>query len=172
VTLLNTGLRIAEALAMDRCQVDTSHDIITIDRLLCKTTREVRMITKGKKIRHIGINDEVKEALYPTLSEDGPIFPYVKGAMTTQETVGKFFNEACTAAKVKKIGLHGLRHTFASQYMMNGGNIWDLQKILGHSTVALTDKYYAHFSREHVKNRASVVKFGGNVLKVNFKGAG
>ena len=40
---------------------------------------------------------------------------------------------------------HVLRHTFASHYMMNGGDLIKLQKLLGHSTVIMTMRY-AHLA--------------------------
>lgn len=43
---------------------------------------------------------------------------------------------------------HVLRHTFASHFIMNGGNILVLQKILGHSSLAMTMRY-AHLAPEH-----------------------
>ena len=46
---------------------------------------------------------------------------------------------------------HVLRHTFASHYMMKGGDILTLQKVLGHATLAMTQKY-AHFSPGHMKD--------------------
>ena len=39
----------------------------------------------------------------------------------------------------------GLRHTFASAWMMRGGNIFKLQKILGHQSMAMTERY-SHLS--------------------------
>jgi integrase len=39
---------------------------------------------------------------------------------------------------------HDLRHTFASRYLANGGDIFKLSRILGHSSVAVTEKTYAH----------------------------
>lgn len=44
---------------------------------------------------------------------------------------------------------HVLRHTFASHFVMNGGDILSLQKILGHSTITMTMRY-AHLSQDHL----------------------
>lgn len=53
--------------------------------------------------------------------------------------------------------------------MMNGGNTYDLQKILGHSDVQTTMRY-AHLSREHILNKAALVVIGkqDNVIAVDF----
>ncbi|MFO6224801.1 tyrosine-type recombinase/integrase, partial [Pseudomonas aeruginosa] len=46
---------------------------------------------------------------------------------------------------------HILRHTFASHYMMGGGDILALQRILGHSSITMTMRY-AHLSPEHLES--------------------
>ncbi|PTQ67892.1 tyrosine-type recombinase/integrase [Pseudomonas sp. GV071] len=46
---------------------------------------------------------------------------------------------------------HILRHTFASHYMMGGGDILSLQRILGHSSIAMTMRY-AHLSPDHLES--------------------
>jgi integrase len=51
------------------------------------------------------------------------------------------FKDALTGAECHPIGFHGLRHTFASHFMMSGGNIPQPQKLIGHSSVAVTMKY-------------------------------
>jgi len=50
---------------------------------------------------------------------------------------------------------HVLRHTFASHFMMKGGNILVLQRILGHVSIVDTMKY-SHFAPEHFEE---AVKF-------------
>lgn len=51
---------------------------------------------------------------------------------------------------------HVLRHTFASHFIMNGGDLLTLQRILGHQTIQMTMRY-AHLSPEHL---LEAVKFG------------
>ncbi|EAW4238916.1 TPA: tyrosine-type recombinase/integrase [Salmonella enterica] len=50
---------------------------------------------------------------------------------------------------------HVLRHTFASHFMMNGGNILVLQKILGHTDIKMTMRY-AHFAPNHLEEAAKI----------------
>jgi site-specific recombinase XerD len=68
------------------------------------------------------------------------------------------------------IRFHDLRHTFASQFMMNSGNIYDLQKILGHYDVQMNQRY-AHHSPEHLQKSIKFLGFGDvenstNVLSI------
>ncbi|EBD4137233.1 integrase, partial [Salmonella enterica] len=51
--------------------------------------------------------------------------------------------------------VHVLRHTFASHFMMNGGNILTLQKILGHATITQT-MTYAHFAPDHLQDAVNL----------------
>ncbi|WP_353352308.1 tyrosine-type recombinase/integrase [Oceaniserpentilla sp. 4NH20-0058] len=46
---------------------------------------------------------------------------------------------------------HVLRYSFASHFMMNGGNILALQIIMGHSSITVTMRY-AHFAPEHFQD--------------------
>lgn len=68
------------------------------------------------------------------------------------------FREALEQASLKLSEgqlTHILRHSFASHFMINGGNIIALQKILGHSSLAMTMRY-AHLSPEHLQETLSL----------------
>lgn len=55
---------------------------------------------------------------------------------------------------------HDLRHTFASHFVMNGGSLYDLQKLLGHARFEETQRY-AHLTPEHLSKAINIVSFGG-----------
>lgn len=58
--------------------------------------------------------------------------------------------DRCKIALPKGQLTHVLRHTFASHFIMNGGNILTLQKILGHSSLTMTMRY-AHLAPDHLQ---------------------
>lgn len=53
---------------------------------------------------------------------------------------------------------HDLRHTFAALYLIGGGKLSDLSGILGHTSLAVTKKYYGKFSNIYMKEKYSQVK--------------
>lgn len=57
--------------------------------------------------------------------------------------------EKCSFKLPKGQAAHALRHTYASHFMMNGGDILTLQRILGHSSINLTMRY-SHLSPDHL----------------------
>ncbi|WP_241612730.1 phage integrase [Rosenbergiella epipactidis] len=97
--------------------------------------------TKGKKNRSVPIDDH----LYSLLPKK----------RTASQVFSPCYSAFRGAVKRAEINLpdgqlsHVLRHTFASHFMMNGGNILVLQRILGHTDIKITMRY-AHFSSEHL----------------------
>ena len=63
----------------------------------------------------------------------------------------------------RAIRFHDLRHTFASHFMMNGGNLYDLQKILGHTKYEMT-QIYAHLSPDHLAGTTQILSFGAEEI--------
>jgi integrase len=102
--------------------------------------------TKSSKTRAVPIAKELEDELkahHEEHSEDERIFRSAYSA----------FREGIIDAKLKLSDgqlTHILRHTFASHFMMNGGNIIALQKLLGHHSLTMTMRY-AHLSPDHLQ---------------------
>ena len=99
--------------------------------------------TKSGKSRSIPIADELYQEANHHLKKYGE-FSFSLSA----------FRRALDESKIelpKGQAAHVLRHTFASHFMMSGGNILTLQKILGHSSITVTMRY-AHLSPDHLND--------------------
>jgi site-specific recombinase XerD len=97
--------------------------------------------TKNGKVRTVPISQDLEHRLHQHWKMYGPF----------TSSIGAFRRalDKTTIELPKGQAAHVLRHTFASHFMMNGGNILTLQKILGHSAVSVTMRY-AHLSKEHL----------------------
>ena len=69
------------------------------------------------------------------------------------------FRPACERAGVRYLRIHDVRHTYASHFVMNGGSIHVLQKLLGHSQIRTTEAY-SHLSNAYVREASNLVHFG------------
>lgn len=102
--------------------------------------------TKSSKARAVPITEKMETALkahYKAAGDGERLFASAYSA----------FREAQTQAKLKLSAgqlTHILRHSFASHFMINGGNILALQKVLGHHSLTMTMRY-AHLSPEHLQ---------------------
>ena len=63
------------------------------------------------------------------------------GNLVSLKDVKDGFGKLLRASGIKNFRFHDLRHTFASQYMMGGGNLYTLAKLLGHRDIRMTQRY-------------------------------
>ncbi|MCX2834487.1 phage integrase [Microbulbifer thermotolerans] len=100
--------------------------------------------TKSHKSRTVPIAKELEEEIFTGRSRSGPLFCYCyKAFVRALEKAG------IDLPKGQKS--HVLRHTFASHFVMNGGNLLTLKEILGHSDIKMTMRY-AHLAPEHLED--------------------
>ncbi len=97
--------------------------------------------TKGKKNRAVPITEKLQADI-----------PSIRNAQMLFKPCYSAFRKALQRAGIETPTgqlTHVLRHTFASHFMMNGGNILVLQRILGHTDIKVTMRY-AHFAPDHL----------------------
>jgi site-specific recombinase XerD len=131
--LLDTGLRFAEALGLTWDRVD-------LDNLVLK------VLGKGGKHRVVPISLECRKVLYrwkQRQSRSDLLFPTQSGIQSSQRNVGRdvrLLGQRLGIAGVR-FSPHTFRHTFAVSYLRAGGNALYLQRILGHSSLEMTNRY-------------------------------
>jgi len=162
---LKTGMRIGEVVSLKWDCIDFTNRIITVKRTFDTANQNIKETTKGKKIRYIGISDELFPELLALRNQKSTsdfVLPNQCGNFIDYNNFReRVFEKDIQHTGIKRIRLHDLRHTFASQYVMSSGSLQDLQDILGHSEIKTT-KRYAHLSPNYKVKIANVLSYGLN----------
>ncbi len=112
-------------------------------------TGHVRVVGKGKKERLVPISKETIGVVEEYLSvrkntaQSAPLFALRSEKPLDRYKLRKILADLGERSKVSHVFPHRFRHTFAIQFLRNGGNIYSLQKILGHSTLDMVKRYLA-----------------------------
>ena len=145
---LHTGCRKEEILSLNWSQVNLGQKIISL------------IDTKNHERKDIPINETTKDVLL-SLKREGPyVFSSKRGERWRNITVT--WKQALKDSQIEDFHFHDLRHTFASNLVMNGVDLMVIKELLGHKTIEMTMRY-AHLS-PHYKTRAV------NILDSVFKG--
>lgn len=153
LTAIFTGMREGELAALRWEHIDFASRFITVENSFKNDT------TKSGKMRRVPILDVLYNALvkWRETKINEVVFPSTKGTMLypSARIFQERFKEILDCAGFPKhslrdkekhyIRFHDLRHTFASHWMMKGGDIYRLQEVLGHQSVEMT-QIYAHLS--------------------------
>jgi integrase len=143
-----TGMRIAEIFALKWRDVLYSEGLIA-----------VRSKLKGGKMRYVLMPPELAAEIrrFPAVIGEDRISPPKRGASGERQRVEGSFETILTMAQISDFRFHDLRHTFASWFMMNGGDLYELAKILGHSNVKMTERY-AKLAKKHIARTGSTAR--------------
>jgi integrase len=155
---LNTGMRRGEILTLKWSQIRDGFIYL----------RE----TKTNEPRQIPINDTLESMFKQIRSEQNPKGNVVglNGRSVKAKKIGyvfsyrgepvknvkKSFRTALKDSGIQDFRFHDLRHTFASQVLMRGGTLKDVQELLGHKTMTMTLRY-AHLTQEHKKRAVNLL---------------
>ena len=156
LTALETGLRYGELVGLCIRDIDVEGGVIHVHRQFLEREGTYGPPKHGKE-RWVDFSvggrlAETLRALIGHRSPDSPLFVTGTGAIPTKGGLAdKYFKACIRRAKVPEICFHGLRHTFASWYMLKHDNVWDLSAILGHSSIKTTMRYAHHSKRARRK---------------------
>lgn len=165
---LNTGMRKGELAGLCWDRVSFVENTITVTRTRDKY--ELKQRTKTKIKRVIPMNESTRATLLHLWSnrrgDSDLVFLKKTGEPINPHHIYRQFHAAQALSAISNIiRFHDLRHTFASQFVINGGSIYDLQKFLGHTDISMTLRY-AHLSQEHLQRSMKNFSLGegGKVL--------
>lgn len=133
--LLSTGIRQYSLINIKVKDVDFDNEVVYIN------------ITKNRKPLIIPLNDDISKILKEYLkyrnaeSKDDYLFCNVFGKQLTKSSVYHSLWQYNENRGIDTKGMHRFRHTFAKKWVMMGGNVVTLSKILGHSSLAITENY-------------------------------
>lgn len=133
--LLDTGCRISEALCIRVAEIDFDNMLVTLDG-------------KGRKQRVVPFSFELRRKLFAYCRDASRAPEELLFASRNRTALGRRVVLRDVKLLCRRLGfapprrtLHAFRHTFAVNYLRNGGSVFHLQKVLGHSSLEMTRRY-------------------------------
>ncbi len=134
--LLDTGIRASELCGITALDVDLKN-------------RRIVVMGKGDKGRTLPISAETAKSLWRYMSarQDAParepLFASQAGGPLDRQALLALLVDLGKRAGVNDVHPHRFRHTFAITFLRNGGNVYELQMALGHTTMEMVRTYLA-----------------------------
>lgn len=163
IFLLNTGLRIGEALALRWSDVDFDRRHIKIRRNVVYAQvrngdddKHYALIEQSKPKTNSGsrivpLNCKAMTAILSLKAINGQyefVFATSTGKRTYPRNVDRMLRSICRTLYIKPQGAHALRHTFASLLFQKGADVKTVSELLGHADTSITYDTYIHLIQE------------------------
>ncbi len=132
--LLSTGVRQNSLVNIKIKDVDFDNSVVYVNT------------TKNRKPLIIPLNEDIVKIIQEYLKYRGGdrndwLFCSVYGKQLTRSSCYHAIWDYCHERGLKQTGVHRFRHTFAKKWAVMGGSVVTLQKILGHSSLSITENY-------------------------------
>lgn len=143
---LYTGARPSEILRIRRRDLDVARENVHLFAAPGKNRKGRDVPMAPALIEHI--------SRWKPMAPDAPVIQW-RGEPVHDITTG-FFDARDRAALGRDVITYTLRHTYASWFMLNGGDLYRLKELLGHASITMTERY-AHLSPAFVKRGVQFV---------------
>lgn len=166
VFMLNTGLRVGEALALSWSDVDFTNKIVYVHNSVSSVKTRGDSSMKYEKIvnspksrnsvRYVPLNKTALDALvkiHAIMGDNDRIVTTENGLLVDPSAIHRTMSRILKNCGIngKKDVVHALRHTFATLLLRQGTDIKVVSEILGHSDISITMKFYYHVIEEQKK---------------------
>jgi site-specific recombinase XerD len=145
ITFLDTGLRASELanIMMDHISLETG-----LIKVMGKGARE-RIVPIGKYVQLTLLDyiQRIRPSLYR--AETDGLFLTNNGKPLSVNAIKLLFQRLRGKTGVSRLHAHLCRHTFAINYLLNGGDIFSLKEILGHRSLDMVN-HYLHFTSHQI----------------------
>ena len=141
------GLRLSEVLRLKLSDIDSERMILRVEQ------------GKGKKDRNVMLSPALLQSLRTYWKQCRPrvwLFPGHRGRRPLHPTLlQRAFRQARDQARITKpVSFHSLRHSFATQLLESGVNVRTIQALLGHRSLATTQRY-THVAGDYLRQTRS-----------------
>jgi integrase len=165
---LNTGMRVGEVFKLTWGDIDIKQGLITVRD--AKSGSRIAFMTDALKLIFEGIGRKKNDDfvfLSPISKKPFEEMPDIFSIVVNEIGLNKDIDD-----RRQKIVPHSLRHTFASWLVQGGVDLYTVQKLMGHGTIAMTQRY-AHLSpktlQEAVKTLERGINASKNIVKIKSK---
>lgn len=158
---LNTGLRLGELSGLRWENIDFDQHTINVKQSI---VRGRITSPKNHKSRIIPMTKTLDDVLYAIKKSSGWVFEQSDDDLNVAKRAADGLARMCKRAGIKRIGWHALRHTFATQLAMRGVSLYYIQKLLGHSSITMTERY-SHFSSDVLHDAVAVLNDPTKILR-------
>lgn len=133
--ILDTGIRTSEILSLSSKDYDPDKMTITVRAEVAKTSRERKLYLSSSTNNTLKKFIRVKDAEWKQW-----LFPSRDGNQLCSNQLARNFRKYCKRSGVQ-FTPYQLRHSFATFYLENGGDLFTLQRQMGHSDLQMTKRY-------------------------------
>lgn len=146
--LLATGMRLDEAVTLERGQINMQRRIATLSETKNGSTRTVALNDTAMEV--LKVQSLFTDLIFPAIDRvTREARPYKQASTNWQEAQRRAIKVAKEQGwTFERYRLHDLRHIYAIDYLANGGNIYLLQQQLGHGSIRQTEQYLQFLSPE------------------------
>ena len=134
---MHTGIRRGELLSLEWSDVDLDKAMLTVRGSIAKTS----------KSRHIPLNPLILDVMRQWKSQtkgEGFVFESPEGGRF--DNIKRVWQNLLKRTEIKNFRWHDLRHHFASKLVQKGVDLYVVKDLLGHASVVMTERHYAHLA--------------------------